>query len=308
MDLRRAFVPFAMALAVAALLGACSLVPPPVPETPTSTTTSTTSTTAPVPVPTTPGAGTVGLLVWGDAGTGTATQTQVAQQMTNWATTHPVDALFEVGDVVYDVGDPSLFASRVDAPYAALSASRPFWVALGNHDVATADGDQLLAHMGLPGHWYEQVLVDDGVSVQLLVLDSNHVSDAQTRWLDERLSTGSYTWRIVAFHHPAYSCGPHGNTPAVLDQWVPVIRRHDVDLVLSGHDHSYQRFLDGSTTHVVTGGGGAGTTAVSNCATGATSVSAAQRHHFVGLEATGSGLTLTVVARTGETLDSVVLR
>ena len=306
MQLRRNFFALATALVAAVTLGACSLLPAPDPG-PTTTTIPPTTTVAPPPPTTVPVTASVGMLVWGDAGNGSTTQLEVAQQMTNWAATHRIDALLEVGDVVYDVGDPSLFASRIDAPYAALSATRPFWIALGNHDVATNDGNDMLAHMGLSAHWYEQVLQRDGVSVQLLVLDSNHVSDAQTQWLDQRLSTGSYTWRVVAFHHPAYSCGSHGNTADVDAAWVPVLQNHQVDLVLSGHDHSYQRFHNDATTYIVTGGGGASLSGVTACSSGATLDASAQRHHFLGLEATATDLVVTTVARTGETLDQVTV-
>ncbi len=284
-------------LLVGSLLVACSIVPIPEPAPEPTTTTS-------VPQPP---AVAVGFIAFGDAGVGTPTQFEVATQMQTWASTHRTDALFEVGDVVYDVGDPALFASRIDAPYAALTASRPFWAALGNHDVRTNNGESLIAHLGLPGRHYEQVLQRNGVSVQLLVLDSNDVSQAQASWLDAKLASGNYTWRIVAFHHPPYSCGPHGNTAAVLDLWAPIIRSHAVDLVLSGHDHSYQRFHDATTTYVVTGGGGAATTAVSACTTGVIADVSAVRHHFVGIEASARDLIVTAVARTGETLDTVTL-
>lgn len=306
MNRHRPAVAILASVLVSLALGACTFLPPPESApTPAPETTVAPPTTTP---PTTAASSTaVGMLVWGDAGTGTTTQTEVATQMSQWAAGHRVDALLEVGDVVYDVGDPSLFASRIDAPYASLSATRPFWIALGNHDVATADGDEMLDHMGLPGHWYEKVLSRNGVSVQLLVLDSNHVSDVQTNWLDERLSSGSHTWRIVAFHHPAYSCGSHGSTADVVARWVPVLERHRVDLVVSGHDHSYQRFQDGATTYIVTGGGGASLTGVTACASGAALESSAQRHHFLGIEASTGGLTVSAIARTGETLDSVTL-
>ena len=287
-------------LFAAMLLAGCAVVPIPEPSPAPSTTVAPTTTIAP-PSPA------VGLLAFGDAGVGTPTQFEVAAQMEAWASGHRTDAVFEVGDVVYEVGDPALFGERIDAPYAALTTSRPFWAALGNHDIKTDNGNGLIAHLGLPGRWYEKVLQRNGVSVQLLVLDSNDVSQTQATWLDQRLSSGSFTWRIVAFHHPAYSCGPHGNTSAVVSTWVPIIRAHSVDLVLSGHDHSYQRFHDGDTTYIVTGGGGAATTTVSACATGAVTDASAVRHHFVGIEASTSDLTVTAVARTGETLDTVTL-
>lgn len=250
----------------------------------------------------------VGLIAFGDAGDGSKTQYQVADEMEKWADEHPVDALLEVGDVVYQDGDPKKFDDAIDKPYGKLMEHRPLWVALGNHDVLTNNGRDLISHLDLPGRWYEKVIRHGKVSVQLLVLDSNDVSPEQTRWLTEKLDAGSFTWRIVAFHFPPYSCGPHGNTASTLSTWVPVIRAHDVDLVLSGHDHSYQRYHDATTTYIVTGGGGADSSDAKKCDSGATFDAAAKRHHFLGIVATTDGLTVTAVARGGERFDTVTIR
>lgn len=251
--------------------------------------------------------GSVGMIAFGDAGTGGDAQREVAHEMEKWRDDHRVDAVLEVGDVVYDTGDPKRFDEAIDKPYKHLIDEVPFWVALGNHDVITNNGDSLLAHLDLPGHWYEQVLEDGDTSLQLLVLDSNNVSPTQTEWLVERLAGGSFDWRIVAFHHPPYSCGPHGNTPATL-AWVPILRALNVDLVLSGHDHSYQRFHDSKVTYIVTGGGGADTSDVTACDTGAVADSSEKRHHFLGITATEDELILTAVARNGDVIDTATLR
>jgi hypothetical protein len=57
-------------------------------------------------------------------------------------------------------------------------------------------------------------------------------------------------------HHPAYSAGYHGSNKDVQETWVPIFERYDVDLVLSGHDHDYQRTepIQG-VTYIVSGGG-----------------------------------------------------
>jgi hypothetical protein len=318
---------------VAGALSACALVPTPDPTpdppttatapattstvTTTSTTTSSTTTAPPTtstiattstttsapPTPTAP----IGLIAFGDAGSGDATQTQVAATMSTWASTHRGDALLEAGDVVYPDGSPSKFAATIDQPYAALLAKAPLWVALGNHDVTTNNGNDLVAHLGLPGHTYEKVLSRAGVSVQILVLDSTDVSAAQTAWLTTRLETGSYRWRIVMFHHPVWSCSTHGSTRTIIDSWLPIIESHHVDLVLTGHDHNYQRFADASTTVVVTGGGGMPTYPVGACTDTPALLASAQRHHFLGIEATDSSLSVTAVARTGENLDHFVI-
>ena len=321
---------FLAALALAfVLVAGCSLLPAPdpapVPPTttapvPTTTrpvvTTSTTSTTqvtptttAPSPTTTTTGVGptpapaTIGLLAFGDAGSGDATQMQVAQQMQNWAGTHRVDALLEAGDIVYPDGSPSRFAATIDAPYATLRTAMPFWPALGNHDVMWNNGNDLMSYTSMPGRSYEKLITNGDVTMQLLVLDSNDISPTQTAWLESKLSSGTPRWRVVMFHHPVWSCSTHGNTQSVINAWLPVLTAHDVDLVITGHDHNYQRFQQGNTTFVVTGGGGMPTYAINACVATPTLLASAQRHHFLGIEATATSLTVTAVARTGETLD-----
>jgi hypothetical protein len=231
--------------------------------------------------------------------------------MERWVDTgHRVDALVEAGDDVYDTGHPSRFATALDAPYADLRATRPLWVALGNHDVVAGYGDEQLAYLGLPDLPYAKSLP----GVQVLFLDANHPDEAQAQWLDVRLSEPGPSLRVVVFHQPAYSCGQHGSTAAVGQWWVPVLEAHGVALVVNGHDHDYERFVSASgVTYLVTGGGGAAVRALRATCTGTPArMASAVRHHFVGIEVTDGALTdtltLTAVARTGEVLDRTVIK
>ncbi len=74
----------------------------------------------------------------------------------------------------------------------------------------------------------------------LAVWDAN-AAKLQARWLDETLARSTARWKIAIFHHPVYPSHPWRDMPALRDYWVPVFDRHHVDLVLQGHDHSYQR-------------------------------------------------------------------
>lgn len=263
----------------------------------------TTSTT----VATTPSSADAGFIAFGDAGMADATQLQVADQMRSWVSSgHRVDALVEAGDDVYPDGDPGRFASALDAPYTGLrSPTRPLWVALGNHDVQAGHGTEQLDYLGLPALPYAKTLT----GVQLLFLDANHPDVAQKNWLDGQLAAPGPALRIVVFHQPAYSCASHGSTQAVIDNWVPTLEKYRVALVINGHDHYYERFTSANgVTYVVTGGGGAAVYARQSTCTGVPpSQATAARHHFVGVEITGSTLTLTAVARTGETLDTATI-
>jgi len=114
--------------------------------------------------------------------------------------------------------------------------------------------------------------------------------------------------RVVVFHQPAWSCSRHGSTPAVDARWTPVLERHRVTLVLSGHDHNHQRFTSvRGVTYIVTGGGGAPLYPVASGCRTPPRAAAASRHHFTAVEATATGITVTAVGDDGGVLDRTVL-
>jgi len=220
------------------------------------------------------------------------------------AAAHRVDALVTTGDNVYPTGDPALYSSQLDVPYRLLRATRPLWATLGNHDVATGHGAAELAHMGLPPLPYEK----DLPGAQLLFLDANHPDGAQASWLDRALRLPGPLFRIVVFHQPAWSCGPHGSTPGVDAAWVPIFEAHKVALVLNGHDHDYERFTSpAAVTSGVTGGGGQDTYPLVPCTGTPPRDAQAQKHHFTGIEVTARSLTLTAVGTDGAVIDRAVL-
>src|SRR6266508_1289648 len=88
----------------------------------------------------------------------------------------------------------------------------------------------------------------------------------QYDWLVQDLNANSAACTIAYFHHPVYNVGPEGETPRMSDIWALLVQ-HGVDLVLNGHDHSYQRWvpLNGAgapdpagLTQIVVGTGGHG--------------------------------------------------
>ncbi|MBO3752332.1 metallophosphoesterase [Streptosporangiaceae bacterium NEAU-GS5] len=244
-----------------------------------------------------------GFIVLGDFGAGTPEQTQVAKQMRVWAGRHRVDAIVTTGDNVYPDGSPDLYDRVLRKPYERLGV--PMWATLGNHDVVGGHAAEELAFLKLLRPPTAKIIP----GAQLLFMDANDVSPAQTRWLDDTLSAPGPALRIVVFHQPAWSCSYHGSTPAVDKMWVPIFERHRVALVLNGHDHNYQRYVSGKgVSYVVTGGGGAGLYPLkSGCAGQPKRAAAFKRHHFVGVEIAGGKLTLTAVDASGRVFDQVVL-
>lgn len=266
------------------------------------------TTTAPKFVSTLPPFDTVnpmsGFVTFGDFGGGPA-QGQVAAAMLGWVRDgHRVDALVTTGDNVYDFGEPELFEAHLKAPYRALqSPGRPLWATLGNHDVAAGHGDRQLAYLGLPPLPYTKSLP----GVRFLFLDANRPGDEpQKQWLAEQLAAPSPPlFTVAVFHQPIFSCGLHGRTPAVIEHWYTMLNGA-VSVVLTGHDHDYQRFLSAEgTTYIVTGGGGRELYPLIPLCTPPELRAGKVKHHFTGTEVYSDRMAVTAVAVDGSVLDHV---
>ena len=190
----------------------------------------------------------------GDFGVGGPRERAVGRAVHRFAARKGAGLLLTLGDNDY-TDSPSAFRANWRRSFGwtrsdGLSVSG----VIGNHDFGTNGGRYEFRLLGMPGSYYTRSLGE----VQLFFLDTNSVDDRQTSWLEEQLENSTATWKIAVFHHPAYSCGHHGGLAPVQARWVPLFARYGVQLVLSGHEHSYQRFVAGTgIAYVVHGGGGA---------------------------------------------------
>ncbi len=85
--------------------------------------------------------------------------------------------------------------------------------------------------------------------------DGAALGSKQAHWLQRQLAASTSPWNVVVLHHPPFSSGArHGSSPWV--QWP--FATWGADLVLSGHEHNYERLARSEITYVVNGlGGGA---------------------------------------------------
>jgi 3',5'-cyclic AMP phosphodiesterase CpdA len=202
------------------------------------------------------------VLAIGDFGVGGWTERAMGASMKAWEAGHPADLLLTLGDNDY-TENPSAFVRNWKAAFGWRSAAGVGVAGtLGNHDVRVLGGRYEYDTLGMPGRYYERTYPD----LDLFVLDSNWIGPRQTTWLKNHLAASTATWQVVAFHHPAYTCGGYLSNRAVVSSWVSLFRQYGVDLVLSGHDHNYQRFAPRSgVTYVVHGGGGQALYALRSC-------------------------------------------
>jgi len=246
-----------------------------------------------------------GFAAFGDFGGGPA-QGAVAAGMLQWVRDgHRVDALVTTGDNVYDFGEPKFFEAYLKAPYRALQTTgRPMWATLGNHDVAAGHGAEQLKFLGLPPLPYAKTLP----GVRFLFLDANRPGDAaQKQWLADRLAEADPPlFTVAAFHQPVFSCGLHGRTQTVIENWYPMLNSGKVSLVLSGHDHDYERYLTAEgTTFIVTGGGGRDLYPLIPGCTAPERRTGAVKHHFTAVEVYSDRMAVTAVAVDGSLIDHV---
>jgi 3',5'-cyclic AMP phosphodiesterase CpdA len=164
----------------------------------------------------------------------------------------PFDVLLLLGDNVYPAGDPARLQDVVFGPFGpVLDRGTELRAILGNHDVLQGHGDDQMAALGMPARWWSV----ERAGVLLVGLDSNRPDDPdQLAWLERTLRETAATWKVVALHHPPYSAGYQGSSRATRSAFPKLFERYGVQLVLSGHDHDYQRSrVIGGVTYVVTG-------------------------------------------------------
>ena len=136
-----------------------------------------------------------------------------------------------------------------------------FWPTLGNHDYDDGGGlNAYLNYFTLPNNerYYDQVIGN----VHLFMVNSNSQepdgtsgTSTQANWIRDKMldcQANHSHWRIVAFHHPAYSSGDHGSSTYM--RWA--FQSWGAHLVVMGHDHDYERLEVNNFPYFVNGLGG----------------------------------------------------
>ena len=74
-----------------------------------------------------------------------------------------------------------------------------------------------------------------------VVLNGSEQLEAQAKWLDELLGKTESTWIILSMHQPLYPTAEGRDGTKRRAAFLAVIDKHEVDLVLQGHDHTFGR-------------------------------------------------------------------
>jgi 3',5'-cyclic AMP phosphodiesterase CpdA len=224
-------------------------------------------------------------IVFGDCGARSPGQAKIAYQVFQ----QKPDFVLVTGDNVYSRGLEKEYRTNFFPFYlhpipdtlrgAPLMSSIPFYMLLGNHDVAASDLGKEAD--GLAYFYYNDLPLNapiprlrveatgspertkafekntesrfpamanysfDYGNVHIACLDSNPYANPLDRdvmnWLVNDMNSSKADWKIVAYHHPAFNTSVSHYDDQQMRLIAPVLEDLKVDLVLAGHVHNYQR-------------------------------------------------------------------
>jgi len=258
-------------------------------------------------------------LVYGDNRTDDAAHAAVVKAMAE----RPADFLVHTGDFVERGGSAANWQTffEIEAP---LLRDRCLVSCVGNHELVDGSGIQYARFFGPSDPVSEG---DAGPGAGGLPLGVEHLNGtfrwsntrffmingmvgykagASRAWLEKALADADLEaglrWRIVVTHHGPWSSGPHGGNALFHEAGVPeLLRLHEVDLVLAGHDHIYERGESNGLAYLVSGGGGAPTYKVKK--PDPTSRKVESTRHFIEVSATEASLSARAIRPDGSVVD-----
>lgn len=249
--------------------------------------------------------------VVGDTRDGYDTWTTVAGQIA----THAPDLILFTGDAV-TIGQLQFEWESFFDGAAELLAATPMVSAHGNHEINAVNFYSLFAMPGDEenfgfryGPAHIVVLNDSPVDAGDLAGHSAEVLDA------ELTANADAPWKLVMHHRSLWSASNHGSDETLRGYWGPIIDEHQVDLVVSGHDHNYERSKPmvgdqvaeppaHGTVYVVSGSAGA---SLYDNGTGYWTEVSEKRHGFVIVRARAGMLEMNAYASDGTEIDSLTL-
>ena len=271
-------------------------------------------------------------LLYGDNRTDDAAHAAVVRAMVSSAS----NFLVNTGDMVANGGSKSQWQTFFDIE-APLTRERPIFATVGNHELVDGAGADYVRYFGpaaLP-----KALVAPTTAISGAALDAGatpfsldqlsgtfrwsnarfflingmvqYTSGPTRAWLDKALgeadSEPGLVWRVVVVHHGPWSSGPHGDNALLAEAKIPeLFRAHKIDIVLSGHDHIYERGSAERLPYIVSGGGGAPLYRIKKAE--ASSLHQEAVHHFVEATVTTDAIKFVALRPDGSAIERCLLR
>ena len=213
----------------------------------------------------------VRVLAMGDMGNNSTNQVNVRNAYAAFNGSNYTDVWMLMGDNAYNAGTDAEYQSGFFNIYqGSLTKNHVLWPSPGNHDYANSTARQAdhvipyydmfslpkLGEAGGVASNTEAFYSYNYGNIHFIALDSYGWETGSTRlydtlgpqavWLKQDLAANTQKWTVAYFHHPPYTMGSHNSdTESELinmrGKIIPILERYNVDLVLNGHSHCYER-------------------------------------------------------------------
>lgn len=210
-------------------------------------------------------------IVYGDCGNNSSNQINVRNKMMQHMGTNHADGFLLLGDNAYNAGLDGEYQSNFFPQYQdSFLRNVVLWPAPGNHDYANTAARQndhaipyysmftlpSAGECGGVASGTEAFYSYDFANIHFLALDSYgkesntyRIWDTlgpQAVWVKNDLATNTQKWTIAYWHHPPYTLGSHtsegeADLVAIRQNFIRILERYGVDLILCGHSHVYER-------------------------------------------------------------------
>jgi hypothetical protein len=218
--------------------------PPATPESTAEPTAGPTLTPEPTATPTPPSGETATLLAAGDI----AECASEGDEATAALLDGRPGTIATLGDTVYEAGTTREFADCYDPSWGRhKDRTRP---AVGNHEYLTPEAADYFRYFGAAAGDPQQGYYSYELGAwHIVVLNSNcsqvggcHQGSPQEQWLRADLAAHPTACTLAYWHHPRFSFGKYDDNEATRVLW-QVLQGAGAEIVLSGHDHNYQRYV-----------------------------------------------------------------
>ncbi|VAX21690.1 hypothetical protein MNBD_NITROSPINAE03-2076, partial [hydrothermal vent metagenome] len=196
--------------------------------------------------------------------TGNSTQISVRDAFYVYSKSRAADMILSLGDNAYGSGSDSEFQKKFFNVYKSIMKNTALWSAFSNHDGISSDSPTQ------SGPYYDSFSfptkgeaggVASGTEayysfnfgdIHFISLDSYDSSRQpggdMLLWLEKDLAAANQKWIVAFWHHPPYSFGTHNSDNErklyeMRANVLPIIEKYGVDLVLTGHSHTYERSM-----------------------------------------------------------------
>ena len=207
--------------------------------------------------------------ILGDPGTANNNQRAVRDAYYNHIGANHTDMILFLGDNAYSSGTDAEYQNAMfQNMYEDKLKNTVAWSTLGNHDGYTANSQNqsgpyydiftfpTAGEAGGLASGTEAYYSFDYANIHFIVLESyetnRSVGGTMYNWAQNDIQNTTQEWIVAMWHHPPYTKGSHNSdteTPLIemRQNFLPMLESNGIDLVLSGHSHSYERsyYLNG---------------------------------------------------------------